>query len=122
MIINEQPCGILKCLPVQWVERTGGMDYVQRIRQAIDDGRSMWWMSFPTRPRYDVLHLYVVFDGLVQFRVNIVEYRSGHGMTKMYGGTFRANFWALCTGPLVTPISPCPIKGFRGFRYTHKLF
>lgn len=95
---------------------------VVRIATKIEAGESFWWMSFPSRPRLDVLHLYVVFNGYAQFRVNIMEWRQGDGLTNMYGGKFYAKLWAVCTAPLVIPPRPFPMKGFRGYRYTEGLF
>ena len=114
------PTGIIKCLPDAWIKHTGGLDYIRAIKEK--DGVPCWHMSFPTRPQVEVLHLYVLFSGHVQFRVNIMEFKSGLGKMNLYGGSFLAKWWAVCTGPMVFPNPPILMRGFRGFRYTEALW
>lgn len=95
---------------------------VRKIRKEINEGKSFWFMSFPVRPKTKVLYLYVAFDGHIQFRVNIMDYRAGDGKTNLYGGSFFAKVWAICTGPMMFPPRPIPMRGFRGFRYTEELW
>ena len=94
------------------------------LKPDIDSGTAQWYMSFPNHPRAEVLHLYVVFGGLVQFRVNIMEFRpsSGRNMKLSYGNEFFAKYWAVCTGPMSFPPEPVPMAGFRGYRYTGALW
>ena len=120
--LSGQPTGIIKCLPPAWVQKSGGLQYVKSIRKTIDSGEHQWFMSFPTKPRREVLHLYVLFDGHVQFRVNIAVWRGGNGLMNMYGGQFLAKWWAVCTGPMTFPPKPVPMRGFRGYRYTEELW
>lgn len=121
---GEQPTGIIKCLPKPWMEQSGGIEYIRSIKEDIDSGAALWHMSFPTLPRQEVLHLYVLFDGHIQFRVNIVEFRpsTGKHMKLSYGNEFLAKYWAVCSGPMVFPKPPFPMTGFRGYRYTGDLW
>jgi len=121
--VIEQPTGIIKCLPQAWVDECGGVEKIMSCKKEIDGGESNWYMSFPNKPRRDVLHLYVVFDGLIQFRVNIMEFKDMETPVRMtHGAEFTVKLWAICTGPMVIPSRPLPMKGFRGYRYTAGLF
>lgn len=117
-----KPVGIIKHLPPAWEKASGGIEFIRSISLAINSGKANWHMSFAVKPRLEVIYLYVAFGGFVQFRVNIMDYKGGIGKMNMYGGEFLAAWWAICTGPMVFPPSPIPMRGFRGFRYTEALW
>ena len=85
-------------------------------------GYKVWLSNFMTRlsdangvayrngrPKRDVLYVYIVVGNKIRLRVNFAGVDSALGRIIM-------------CGPIVRPVQPVPLKGFQGFRYTHKLF
>ncbi len=92
----------------------------------MEDG--IWNYRLTNLPRHDVAHVYLVFDGGVQYKVNCVCYE--RNISKAFDDAPdgkvrdfpRAN-WVLLTGPAVRAPYDIPMKGFQGFRYvTNQLF
>lgn len=80
------------------------------------------YFSLPGKPRFEVLHLYLVVRGQVRARMNIADYQTGLILECWDGKTRKAKVTAICTGPVSRPPEPIKMKGFRGFRYTEGLW
>lgn len=89
--------------------------------------QSWWNFKLTNLPKHDVLYVYLVFAGEVQYRCILVNYE--RDTSKSFKDSrdqkirhFTKCNWVLFTGPVVRPNPPIPMKGFQGFRYTDKLF
>lgn len=118
--------GIIKVLPRRWYEEVGGEPYLRRtFGENIPHRGGLFFMSLPGKPKYDVLHFYLLINGLVRYRLNIAEILPGGTMTfrdRPVPQTWTAKYWAVLTAPVVEPAASMPMRGFQGFRYTEELF
>jgi hypothetical protein len=88
---------------------------------------SIWNFRLTNLPTQEVAWVYLVFDGFIRFRVNLVMYE--RNVSKyFYDGpdgkerAFPKANWVILSGPAIRPPYEIPQKGFQGFRYTTKLF
>jgi hypothetical protein len=89
----------------------------------MEDGRDVSiYFSLTGKPRFDVLHFYLVVGGQVKARFNIAGYSDELTLDCWDGKTRTAKCWAICTGPVSRPPEPIKMKGFQGFRYTEELW
>ena len=79
-----------------------------------------YWMRQGSKPKYDFLYVYLCIAGRVRYRANYVCSEGPGEMTFNDGTTMFAKAWIVMCGPLVR--GNYEMKGFRGFRYTNKLF
>ena len=118
--------GIIKCLPKKWYDEVGGEDYLNRTFKRISNNPDYWFqMSLGGKPKYEVLHFYLLINGLLRYRLNIAEIMPGGTVTfkdRKIPQTWTARYWAILTAPVVEPSEPIKMKGFQGFRYTDNLF
>lgn len=95
--------------------------WLKDFKKGMSDDRT-YWMRLGTQPKREVLYVYLCIDGKVKFRSNYVcSYGPGE-MTFDGGRTLYAKAWVVMTGPVEKAPYKTPMKGFRGFRYTEKLF
>lgn len=124
--MTGQPTGIIKCLPEKWFNEVGGEPYLERTFTRIaTDERYWFYMSLAGKPKYDVLHCYLLINGFLRFRLNIAEYLPGGTMTfrdRPIPQDWTAKYWMILTAPVVKPEQPIKMIGFQGFRYTEGIF
>jgi hypothetical protein len=121
------PEGILLTLPkIFFLDRKMHyrkfMDVFERHMSA--EG-SYWNFKLTNLPRHDVLHVYLVFDGFIQYKCNLMCYQ--RNISKSFKDSadqrvrhFKNCNWILFTGPVVKVVNDSPTKGFQGFRYTQQ--
>lgn len=104
---------------------------VEQFKKVFERHMSMensWWnFKLTNLPKLEVLYVYLVFDGKVQYRCNLMMYerhksKSFKDSPDQKVRHFKNCNWVLFTGPVVKPKIDVPKKGFQGFRYTEKLF
>jgi hypothetical protein len=121
-----QPTGIIKCLPKKWYDEVGGEKYLEKtFRKNIQKRGWQFYQSMACIPKYDVLHCYLLINGFVRFRLNIVVIESGGTMLfrdRPVPQHWNAKYWMILSAPVVEPSEPMPMRGFQGFRYTDDLF
>jgi hypothetical protein len=126
MRMDIQYQGIIKCLPEKWYNDVGGEKYLTRTFGERANNPDWWfYMSMAGKPKYDVLHCYLLINGYLRFRLNIAEYLPGGTMIfrdRPIPQEWTARNWMILTPPIVSPPEPIRMKGFQGFRYTEKLF
>ncbi|HET6991016.1 MAG TPA: hypothetical protein VFJ43_06815 [Bacteroidia bacterium] len=84
-----------------------------------------WGQTIANIPTIDVLWCYIVFNGMVQYRMNIVNFERNASKEFNDGGIIRVfnnKNWINLTGPVIKAPREIPWKGFQGFRYTEMLF
>jgi hypothetical protein len=79
-------------------------------------------IMLPGVPKKVVLHIYLIIDGKIELRLNIVDYKVLDVVRSFDGSIYRRNFWAICTGPVSRPEKIIEMRGFQGFRYTEALW
>lgn len=118
--------GIIKCLPKKWLDDVGGEKYLDKVfRHNLPKGDWMFYMSLAGKPKYEILHCYLLINGLLRFRTNVAEILPGGTMVfrdRPIPQTWTAKYWAILTAPVIEPAQQMPMTGFQGFRYTEGLF
>jgi hypothetical protein len=125
---HNNPEGILITMPERFFdEYPGGEDTFRRIIEALEHlPTPVWGNTISSIPKLPVVYCYICFRGYIQYRLNIMEFRSGESREYHDGGivrVFKNKNWVDLTGPVVkAPDGMFPKKGFQGFRYVKKLF
>lgn len=103
----------------------GREEYLGVMLELVHHGHTPWYNTIANIPRQQVVYCYLVFDGRVQLRANIMEFMPKTDMRFNDGGkwrTFKNKNWCVLTGPIVKAPMDIPQRGFRGFRYCEQLF
>jgi hypothetical protein len=88
---------------------------------------AIWNFRLTNLPLHDVAYVYLIFEGFIQYRGNLVQYERNVAK-EFYDApdckvrSFPPSNWVLFTGPVIPAPREWPMKGFQGFRYTTKLF
>jgi len=123
MIERGQYTGIIKTMPADWCwECKMTDDEFQKRIDAMNRFDFHWWFSLSGRPRYDVLHFYLLMRGRIWFRANIVSLEGPQSLDCEDGTTRFGRCWAMLGPPIVHPPREIRMKGFQGFRYTGDLW
>ncbi len=105
----------------------GGERQVRRQLERMNNSDNYYWMQLCGSgvPKVKVDYCYLVFNGKVQYRCDIVKYskrESGEftdgGITRVYSN----KNMVYLQGPTITAPCEIPFKGFQGIRYTELLF
>jgi len=104
----------------------GGREAVIKSLERCDNG-SYQWMQFCGSgvPARKVEFCYLVWDGLVQYRLSVEEYQKNITGKFADGGVVRSfhnRNLVIMSGPVIKAPYKIPMKGFQGFRYTTFLF
>jgi hypothetical protein len=120
---SQRPTGILRTLPSMLDPTSPGSVRYKSSIAALNRGRlDAVYIALQSKPKIDVLHLYLIIDGKVHARLNIAGYQPGDSR-QCWDRTVRTpKFWAVCTGPVSFPPVPVLRRGFQGFRYTEELW
>lgn len=123
------PDAIVLTLPVMFFQDRGMTtdEFKTSFERYMQREDALWNFRLTNLPTRDVLYVYLIFDGHLQYRVNLVQYE--RNKVKRFKDAldgkvrdFPPSNWVLFTGPLVKPVNPWPLKGFQGFRYATTLF
>lgn len=119
----ERPTGIIRTLPSLYASRSvGARNYAESMRKMRLDEDQVIYIALSQMPKREVIHLYIVINGRIRVRLNIVEYREGT-TAECWDGEYRTpKYWAVCAGPPVKPPERLLLKGFQGIRYTGDLW
>lgn len=118
----EQPDGIIITISAGMLREKGYRNWLRNFLEAMSREDWTYWMRTGSQPKRDVLYVYLCIGGKVRFRANYVM-PEGPGMKTFNDGkTMYARAWIIMAGPVVRPDCTIAMKGFRGFRYTEKLF
>jgi hypothetical protein len=126
---SEPPDGIILTFPKMFFEDRGmsASEFEKLFERQMRPDGSYWNFKLTNLPKHEVLYVYLVFDGFIQFRCNLVGYE--RNVSKSFKDSpdqqvreFPNCNWVIFTGPVVRPTEDFPKQGFQGFRYTHKIF
>lgn len=123
-----QPQGIIKTLPGSFFENylRGGLQGFEKdfMRLNNESWKYYYWIfNLSGKPKYEILYFYLLFDGAVRYRANIINYGLPNRTIKCADGTTQhGRIWVYVSAPIIKAANPIPMKGFQGFRYTELLF
>jgi len=104
--------------------KTYGMDrFIEHFwkRPNEDDGY-YFFFSLSGKPRYNVLHFYLLFDKQVRYRANIIKVEGESTKVLGPGRTMYGRAWVFVGAPVIKAPHVIPMTGFQGFRYTEGIF
>lgn len=118
-----RPTAIIRTLPSLYGDTSPGSVRYKSSIKALERGRlDAVYIALQSKPRFDVLHLYLIIEGRIHVRLNIAGYEPGDAR-ECWDRTIRQpKFWAVCTGPVSWPPEPILRRGFQGIRYTEELW
>lgn len=118
---QEPPTGIIRTIPTL-ADNGPSRDQYLRSLEALKNGRiEAVQFALGTKPKYELLHLYILSAGRIIIRFNLVGYNEGEPLKCWDGQIRKPACWAACVDP-VEPPRLISMRGFRGFRYTHSLW
>ena len=121
--MKERPTGIIRTLTSLCGNASvGAKRYRMSLRMLERADLQQIYIALPAKPQTEVLYLYLVVEGKVDVRLNIAGYEPGDARECWDKTIRKPKVWAVCTGPVVRPAEPMPMRGFQGFRYTERLF
>lgn len=126
---NIVPEGIVLTLPVAFFKDRGMSctEFEKYFLEVMEPEDAIWNFRLSNLPLLDVQYVYLIFEGFLQYRGNLVMYERNKakrfndtpdGKTR----TFSPCNWVLFTGPIIKCPFERQLKGFQGFRYSTKLF
>lgn len=118
----EQPDGIVITISAGMLKEKGYRHWLRNFLDAMAKEDWTYWMRVGSRPTRDFLYVYLCIGGRVRFRANYAGSQGPGEMTFSDGKRLFARAWVLLAGPLERPTELIYLKGFRGFRYTEKIF
>lgn len=124
-----QADAIVLTLPKMFFEdrKTSIDDFKKHFERYMKREDAIWNFRLTNLPTQDILHVYLCFDGFLQYKCNFVQYernvsKTFHDTKDKKPRSFPAANWVLLTGPVEKPPYEWPLKGFQGFRYATTLF
>lgn len=120
----SRPTGIIRTLPSLYEdkENVGFRRYRRSIHELENEIIPAIYIAMAQLPRVEVLHMYLLIEGEIRVRLNIVEYVLGTEEICWDSTIRQPKYWAVCGGPVSKPPEPVRRKGFQGFRYTEDLW
>lgn len=122
---TNRPTGIIRTLPSLYGkdEATEAAKKFNQCLENVEKGsEECLYIALSAMPKIVVLHMYLLIDGEITVRLNIVGFEDGSA-AECFDKTIRSpKYWALCTAPVSRPNEPIKRRGFQGFRYTEDLW
>jgi len=105
----------------------GGEERIRHYLERMNESDGYNWMQFCGSgvPKIKVNYCYVVFNGKVQYRCDIKEFKAAVTGSFNDGGverSFKNRNLCVLQGPTEKAPYDIPMKGFQGFRYSPFLF
>lgn len=121
MEMNDQPLGIIKTMPKKWLEeletRRGGFERWEKLYLQMNKVPHLWYFTLSNKPKHDVLFFYLLIDGAIRYRSNIIGYEYNTTKALYTGGGMFSKVWVLVARPVIKLENPIKKQGFQGFRY-----
>lgn len=126
---EDIPEAIILTMPVAFFKdrNMSYHEFCKLFEETMSDEDSTWNFVKKNLPIHDVAFVYIVFDGFVQYRTNMVSYERNKTM-EFYDAPdgkvrrFDNKNWIILSGPAIIAPYDIPMKGFQGHRYSKKLF
>lgn len=118
----EPPDAIIITISAEMLKEKGLRKWLRSFLETMSREDWTYWMRQGAKPKHSILWVYLCIGNKVRYRANFVM-SEGPGEMKFSDGTkMFAKAWIVMAGPVVKAPGEFPMKGFRGFRYTQKLF
>jgi hypothetical protein len=122
----EAPYGILVTLPAKFFEECDHESYLEEIKSMNTDEEKIWYRVMNRLPLLDFLYVYTIVDNKVHHRAQFAGLVRNKNLFFTRKDGSRRNFpntnAVMMCGPNVMAPEEITMRGFQGFRYTHKLF
>ena len=118
----ELPEGIIVTVSRKYLKERGERNWLKDFMKAMDDESYTYWLRLGSRPKREVLYIYLVLGNKIRYRYTFVMYEKGGSFNTSDGRIIFANCWLVGAGPLVRPEVEIRRRGFQGFRYTEFIF
>jgi hypothetical protein len=121
---GTRPTGIIRTLPSLYQDdgNIGFARYTRAIEELEQEIIPAIYIALSAMPKIDVLHMYLLIEGQIRVRLNIVEYAPGTAEICWDSTIRQPKYWAVCSAPVERPPEPISRRGFQGFRYTEDLW
>lgn len=117
----ERPEAIIVTISQTYIKERGYKNWIQDFLNAMINDGWTYWLRLAQKPKFEnLLYVYLLLNGRIRFRCNLVGFYPGSTETFQDGRIITAKNWCVITGPLVR--GNIPRKGFQGFRYSETLF
>ncbi len=120
--MTEPPEAIMITISQAMLKEKGLASWTRNFLQCIDQEGCAYFMRLGSQPKHQVLYVYLCIGGKVRYRANFVETHPEGAFTFNDGKVLHGKAWVVLAGPVVKAPAVFPRKGFRGFRYTNKIF
>ena len=119
---TEPPIAILRTLPSLYADpaNVGYQGLMRSIRECERDEAAGFYIALAQQPKYEVLHLYLLIGGEVNYRFMLAGYSPGTDAVCWDQTVMQPKLWAICTGPVERPPHSIKRRGFQGFRYVYE--
>ena len=121
---SEPPEGIIITISAGMLKEKGLIAWTREFLHTMQTENWTYWMRVGARPTMDkyLLYVYLCIGNRIRYRA-LYAGSEGPGEKVFLNGTsLAARAWIILSGPVEKPPFPIEMKGFRGFRYTQKLF
>jgi hypothetical protein len=122
--LESPPDGLIITISQQMLKEKGCRNWLRNFLEAMGKHEESWtyWMRLGAVPKCEVLWVYLCIGNKIRYRTNFVMYKGPGQVTFNDGKRMAARAWVVIAGPVVKADQEYPRKGFRGFRYTEKIF
>ena len=126
--LTEPPDGIIITISQAMIKEKGYRNWLRNFFKTMSDAEQddpdgwTYWFRVGNKPKHDVAWVYLLIGGKIRFRVNWIDSFGAERIAFTDGKSLYGKGWVVVCGPVARPEKPIYRKGFRGFRYTHKLF
>lgn len=117
--------GIIITISQKMLKEKGVLPWTRQFLSTMNNPESTYWMRQGACPKRDISYVYLCIGGFVKYRAYFGGTHSGNVELTDADGSVRSMYakaWIVLAGPVERPSHPIPMRGFRGFRYTEKLF
>lgn len=118
----DNPDGIIITISAEMLKERGYRNWLRNFLDAMSREDWTYWMRQGACPKKDILYVYLCIGGKIRYRANFVTTEGPSEKEFSDGKIMFARAWIVMAGPVARPDQVIEMKGFRGFRYTHKLF
>lgn len=120
---DKQPTGIIRTLPSLGGDASVGARRYKKSIAWMERGMlDAIYIALQCKPKIEVLHIYLIVNGLIDVRLNIAGYLDGDERECWDKQIRTPRYWVICTGPVSRPPEPIKMRGFQGIRYTEELW
>jgi hypothetical protein len=121
--MNAPPDAIIITISAAMLKEKGLRNWLRNFLDAMARENHTYWFRLGSVPRFDeLLYVYLCIGGYVKYRCFFAGTHPAGWMTFQDGKQLYGKAWVYACGPVRKAPERIPMKGFRGFRYTHKLF